>query len=101
MGAPGAATAPTPETSGEGSAPLPGEEGEPFDDGADDAGGDDQSVEAPPAMGTMTTRHDPPAEPVQSTAPPQTASPAPAGDALHEQRSAPPPGPGNGDTDPQ
>lgn len=101
MGAPGAATAPTPESSGEGSAPLPDEEGEPFDDGGEEAGGDDQPVEAPPATGTVATHHDPPAEPVQSTAPPHTSSPAPAGDTLHEQRSAPPPGPGNGDTDPQ
>ena len=101
MGAPGAATAPTAESSGEGSAPLPGEEGDAFDDTADEAGGDDQSVEAPAASGTMTTHHDPPAEPVQSTAPPHASSPAPPGDTLHEERSAPPPGPGNGDTDPQ
>ena len=100
MGAPGAATAPTPESSGGESAPLPGEEGEPFDDADDEAGGDGQSGEAPPAVGAMATHHDASAEPAHSTAP-ATPSPAPAGDTLPEQRSAPPPGPGNGDTDPQ
>jgi len=101
MGAPGEAAAPSAGPSTEESAALPGEEGEPFDAGGDEPGGDEQPGEAPVAVATTATHRDAPAEPVPSTAPPQTASPAPSGDTLHEERSAPPPGRGDGDTDPQ
>jgi hypothetical protein len=101
MGAPGEAAAPSAGPSTGESAALPGEEGEPFDADGDEPGGDDQPGEAPAAVATTATHRDPPAEPVPSTAPPQTASPAPSGDTLHEERSAPPPGRGDGDTDPQ
>jgi hypothetical protein len=102
MGAPGTPTGQTAESGTEGAAPLPGDDSEPFDDGGDEAGGDDHAVDAAPAV--TTARHDVPAEPVQPAAPPpaQHASPpAPAADPLHDQGSAPAPGPGNGDTDPQ
>jgi hypothetical protein len=98
MGAPGTPTPQAPESSEEGSAPIPGDDAESFDDGGDEAGGDDQVFEAMPAL---ATDHEAPAEPAEPAAPQHSSSPAPAGDTLHDQGSAPPPDPGNGDTDPQ
>ena len=98
MGAPGTPSAQTAESGADGAAPLPGDDSETFDDGGDAAGSDDHAAEAAPAV--TTARHDVPAEPVQPVAPQHASPPAPAADPPH-QGSAPPPGPGNGDTDPQ
>src|SRR5213079_2557411 len=65
-GAPGTPTAQAPESSGEGSAPMPADDSESFDDGGDEAGGDDQVVEAMPAL---ATHHDAPPETVQPAGP--------------------------------